>query len=219
MLPLLRKRDGWTEGVANLKGLAERKGEEARRAAENYASVYEGRRGAMVFDVVASRQRKYTKRVRPLVSRWEGAASNSTLVAMVSTPLDASDYGLKAPEPSTMQTIAANLLSFAKEAGVSEDEACRLWAEGVEGLQHAHKLDPVVGSVSGIGPALFAYMRMRCGANALKPDVRVKEALQGLGLTTPGDAHSIITIAQGAAAEVGLDLLSLDQLLWMREDD
>lgn len=180
-LAVLRKRDGWEDGVANLKVLAERKGEDARRAAEHYANVYEGRRGAMVFDVVVSRQRNYMKRVRSLVSKWEGAAPEPTLVGMVSTRLEASEYGLKASEPSTMQAVATNLLSFARETGVSEDEACRLWAEGVDGLQHAHEIDPIVGSVPGIGPALFAYIRMRCGANALKPDVRVKDALRGLG--------------------------------------
>lgn len=218
MLTLLRKREGWEGAVAKLKSLAEQKGDDARGAAKVYANVYEGRRGAMVFDVVASRQRKYTTRVLPLVSKWEAAVSAPTLSAMASTPLIAKDYGLTSGEPTTMRTVAANLLELADDAGLSEDEACRLWAEGVDGLQHAYMLDPVVGSVSGIGPALFAYMRMRCGANALKPDVRVAEALRGLGFTTPGDAHSVITIAQGAAAEIDLDLLSLDQLLWSWKD-
>lgn len=214
MLALLRKREGWTEAVAMLNDLAQQKGEGARGAAKVYANVYEGRRGAMVFDVVASRQRKYKTKVLPLVSRWEAAVSAPTLRAMASSPLEAKDYGLTSGEPTTMRTVAANLLELAEDGGMSDDEACRLWAEGVGGLQHAHNLDPVVGSVSGIGPALFAYMRMRCGANALKPDVRVIGALRGLGFSTPGDAHSVITIAQGAAAEVSLDLLTLDQLLW-----
>lgn len=214
MLTLLRKREGWAEAVTKLKDLAERKGDDARDAARAYANVYEGRRGAMVFDVVASRRRKYTARVRPLVAKWEASVSASSLDALTSAPLRAREYGLKEAEPATMQIVAANLLGFAEESGLSEDAACRLWAEGVDGLQHAHKLDPVVGSVSGIGAALFAYMRMRCGANALKPDVRVAKALRGLGFTTPGDAHSVITVAQGAAAEIDLDLLSLDQLLW-----
>ncbi|MGP9843332.1 hypothetical protein [Brachybacterium sp. 107] len=214
MLTLLRKREGWADAVVKLKGLADEKGDEARAAARTYANVYKGRRGAMVFDVVASRQRKYATRVRPSVAQWEGAVSAPTLSVLASTRLDPKDYGLREDEPATMQTVAANLLDFADESGLSDDEACRRWAEGVDGLQHAHALDPVVGSVSGIGPALFAYMRMRCGANALKPDVRVAKSLNGLGFTTPGDSHSVLTIAQGAAAEIDVDLLTLDQLLW-----
>lgn len=214
LLTLLRKREGWSEAVARLRNLAESNGDDARRAADAYARVYEGRRGAMVFDVVASRRRNYAKRVIPMVARWEDVVSEPTLRAMVSTPPDAGDFGLKTAEPSTMRSVAQNLLAFAEETGQSEDEACRQWAEGVEGLQHAHSLDPIVGSVSGIGTALFAYMRMRCGANTLKPDDRVTKALRGLGFATPGDPHSVITIAQGAAAEIGFDLLSLDQLLW-----
>ncbi|HLR95839.1 MAG TPA: hypothetical protein VK053_15045 [Jiangellaceae bacterium] len=214
LLTLLRKREGWSEAVARLRNLAESSGDDARRAADAYARVYEGRRGAMVFDVVASRRRNYPKRVIPMVAWWEDVVPEPTLSALASTPLDAGDFGLMTAEPSTMRSVAQNLLDFAEETGQSDDEACRQWAEGVEGLQHAHNLDPIVGSVSGIGTALFAYMRMRCGANTLKPDVRVAKALRGLGFATPGDSHSVITIAQGAAAEIGFDLLSLDQLLW-----
>ena len=69
----------------------------------------------------------------------------------------------------------------------------------------------------GIGPALFAYMRMRCGADALKPDLRVAAALRELGFGVPGDEHSILVIARAAAAELDVSLLVLDQLLWGRD--
>lgn len=192
-------------------------GEAARAAASDYAAVYEGRRGSMVFDVVASRQRKYLSRVRPLVAQWEANVTEPSLQTLALEPLDRTAYGLQSSEPVTMQTVAANLVDFAASLGVSEDEACRTWAREVEGLEHSPRLDPVVGAVSGIGPALFTYMRMRCGADALKPDVRVIAALRSLGFTTPGDAHSVLVVARGAASEVGLDLLSLDQLLWFYE--
>lgn len=214
MLTLLRQREGWAEAVANLSSLAEAHGESARAAAMDYANVYEGRRGAMVFDVVASRQRNYENRVLPRVAQWESSVSEPTLRSLASEQLVAKDYGLMRGEPATMQSVAANLLTFAADLGRSEDEACRIWAREVEGLQHAHKLDPVVGAVSGIGTALFSYMRMRCGANALKPDVRVRKALRKLGFTVPRGDHSIMVVAQGAAAEVDVDLLTLDQLLW-----
>ena len=86
-----------------------------------------------------------------------------------------------------------------------------------EVLEHAPKLDPVVGGVPGIGPALFAYMRMRCGADALKPDLRVADALRNLGFESAGDPHSILVVARAAATELGVSLLVLDQLLWGRD--
>ena len=70
------------------------------------------------------------------------------------------------------------MAAFADGLGLSEDEGCLRWAHGVAGLEHAPGLDPVVGSVNGIGPALFAYLRMRSGADALKPDLRVARALR-----------------------------------------
>lgn len=213
-LMVLRRREGWADAVRNLSELVATHGARARTAAADYADFYTGRRGAMVFDVVASRQRQYEGRVLPMVQRWEQGAEAPTLRAMASGGLEAKEYGLQRAEPVTMHNVASNLLAFAALLGMSEDDACRVWADGVEGLEHAHKLDPIVGAVSGIGPALFAYMRMRCGANALKPDLRVVAALRQLGFALPGDPHSVLVIARGAAAEVDLDLLSLDQLLW-----
>jgi len=85
---------------------------------------------------------------------------------------------------------------------------------GVGMLEHAHGLDPVVGSVRGIGPALFAYMRMRCGADALKPDLRVRNALRSVGLAVPSGEHEILVLARALAQEIGISALQLDQLLW-----
>jgi hypothetical protein len=215
-LVIFRQRPEWSSAVSKLRGLAAAGGEGARAAASRYSQVYAGRRGAMVVDVVASRQRNYKTRVLPLVDRWSAVVAEPTLAALSATPLKAKDFGLQASEPIAMRTIAANLLALSTELAVSEDEACRVWADSVQGLEHAHKLDPVVGDVSGIGPALFAYMRMRCGADALKPDQRVVAALSDLGFSVPGDGHSTIVIARAAAAEIGFDLLTLDQLLWGR---
>jgi hypothetical protein len=131
--------------------------------------------------------------------------------------VEAVEFGLQRTEPVTLQTVAANLLSFCRAEGLGEDEGCEEWAARVQGLEHAPKLDPIVGGVSGIGPALFAYMRMRCGADALKPDLRVARALRDLGFDVPGDEHSIIVTARAAAAELDVSLLVLDQMLWGRD--
>lgn len=71
VLTVLRRRSEWGPAVSELRDLLAQHGAEARRRAEDYGRVYEGRRGAMVLDVVASRQRRYQKRVLPLVAQWE----------------------------------------------------------------------------------------------------------------------------------------------------
>jgi hypothetical protein len=57
-------------------------------------------------------------------------------------------------------------------------------------------------------------LRMRSGADALKPDVRVRRRLRGLGFRTPTDDAALLLMAEVAAAEVGLSRFELDQLLW-----
>jgi hypothetical protein len=204
VLPVMRKRSRWPEAVERLRNLAASRGDGPHRAAEAYGEVYRGRRGAMVFDVVVSRQRKYQSVVLPRVEKWAAAVGEPSLARLAQTEVDAKQFGLQRTEPLTLQTVATNLLSFCQAEGLSEDEGCRAWADGVQGLEHAPKLDPVVGGVSGIGPALFAYMRMRCGADALKPDLRVANSLRVLGFDVPADEHSILVVARAAAAELGV---------------
>ena len=216
VLEVLRNRPGWQEAVAELRVLWGGAGGAAQQRAEQYGMVYEGRRGAMVVDVVASRQRKYQSRVLPLVARWEEHVEDSTLRQLAARP-DSAMLGLRSGEAETMSTVACRLLRFADEHGLSEDEACRAWATSVDALEHAYLLDPYVGSVRGIGLALFSYLRMRCGADALKPDIRVQKALNTLGFNVPNNPDAILVIAKGAAAEIGTGPLVLDQLLWGRQ--
>lgn len=216
-LVALRQRPEWRAAVGRLQTLADERGEEAHAAARQYATKYLNRRGSMVVDVVVSRQRRYVQSALPKVTRWENDHQPPTLEALAESPPDAASYGLLRSEPVTMQTIAQNLTQLIRELEVDEDGGCRTWAASVRGLEHAHRLDPVVGAVPGIGPALFAYLRMHCGADALKPDLRVAKALRGLGFTVPGDAHSIMVLARAAAAEIDVPLLTLDQLLWSRD--
>ena len=125
-------------------------------------------------------------------------------------------YGLRSGESATIAALACNLVDFVDERslGEQEDEGCMQWAQGVAGLEHAPGLDPVAGSVTGIGPALFAYLRMRSGADALKPDLRVARALRKLGFYVPVGEHAILVVAHAAADEAAISPLVLDQLLW-----
>jgi hypothetical protein len=108
-----------------------------------------------------------------------------------------------------MQQVAQGLVRYCDRHGLSEEDGVREWGLGASPFDHAPKLEPYVGSVKGMGPALFAYLRMRSGADALKPDLRVRDGLNALGFAVPRDEHAIL-VAHAAAEEVGLALLLLD---------
>jgi hypothetical protein len=218
VLDVLRERPEWSGAVARLRQLYAQGGAAAREEAARYGQKYARQRGAMVVDVVASRQRSYLSRVRHIVNGWREEAREPTLAWLAANPPDGARLGLMATEPQTMRQVAENLVAFAHGRGLDEDGGCRTWAEEVDGLEHAHRLDPVVGGVSGIGLALFAYMRMRCGAKALKPDGRVRRELRRLGFQVPAGEHAILVVAKAAAAELAVDLLVLDQLLWWAQE-
>ncbi|MEI6156405.1 MAG: hypothetical protein WCP88_04300, partial [bacterium] len=80
------------------------------------------------------------------------------------------------------------------------------------------KLDPYVG-VKGIGIALYAYLRMRSGADAIKPDVWVARLLMEYGATIrdPKDALEVMQCAEQVALAAGISRLTLDQMLWRGE--
>lgn len=214
VLRLLRRRPEWSAAVEALRDLLDQHGERARVLAEHYARFYEARRGSMVLDVVLSRRRRYEQRVLPLIARWEADNSEHSLRWLATHEPDAKQYGLRPGEPATVAALARNLTAFGDDLRLDEDQACLQWATDVAGLEHAPRLDPVVGAVHGIGPALFAYLRMRSGADALKPDTRVTGSLRRLGFAVSGGQHSVLVVADAAAAEVGIGLLVLDQLLW-----
>lgn len=216
---LLRQDPSWGPAIARLEDLKRTGSEQARASAEEYVGVYAGRRGAMILDVVASRQRSYKSRVRPMVAAWLDTNRHHTIAALTANPIDAAQFGLSEAEVQTIATVAEHFREFATAEGLTasadEDRLCRLWADRYEPFEYAPRLDPVVGCVKGIGPALWSYMRMRSGADTLKVDVRVRKALKNLGFSVPSNSdHAVLIIAKSAAQEVGVSLLVLDQLLW-----
>jgi len=214
---VLESRDGWGSAVSKLKSLLATNGTEASARASSYALTYQGRRPAMVFDVVASRQRQYEARVLPMVARFEESPAASSLAALAKTDVSPVS-GLRRGEWETIRNVAAGLTDFGRSAGISiEDEICFQWAQATDELRFAHRLDPFVGAVSGIGPALFAYARMRSGALALKPDLRLKNALKALGLEPPIGEIALLVVCEELARAIGVNRLILDQLLWWLE--
>ncbi len=218
-LELLRADPAWEPAVLRLKDLKKASGAQAESSAHAYVGVYAGRRGAMILDVVASRQRSYKNRVEPMVANWMAASPEHTITALAANRLNAKQYGLSEAEVETIATVAQRFREFAEAEGLTatadEDQLCLRWAQRYGPFEHAPRLDPVIGSVKGIGLALWSYMRMRSGANTLKVDVRVRKALMNLGFSVPRDSdHAVLVIAKAAAEEAGSPLLVLDQLLW-----
>lgn len=204
---------GWGEAIDRLRVLVAEHGDQARQRAQSYASRYQDRRAAMVFDVVASRRRRYTAQVLPMVDRFAetpAAASLADLAHLGVPP----GFGLMSGEADTMQAIARGLVRFCERHGHDDEGGARSWAAWVAPFEHAPPLDPYVGSVNGIGIALMAYMRMRAGADAIKPDIRVRRSLKRLGFPVPAGEHALLLVAHAAAREVSLTRLALDQLLW-----
>lgn len=183
--------------------------------ADEYGTQYADRRGSMVVDVIASRQRRYRTvvldRIVPLYEEKVGDPSLAALAETAPTFLP-----LRRGEAETMQQVAKGLMRFG--GGDGDDECVRLWAEAMEPIRFAHRLDPFVGQTPGVGPALFAYLRMRSGADAIKPDLRVRDALAGIGLRVGTSTSAMITVAEALAAELDVRRLVLDQMLWTARD-
>lgn len=204
----------WQPAMARLSDAFEAGGAAAQDAADVHAARYVGARAAMIFDVVLSRQRRYQQRVVPLVERYQESDEPQTVSELADHGLSG-DWGLRRGEATTIQQVAKGLASFGERSSRSEDDdVVTSWAAQAD-FGIAYDLDPYVGQVKGIGLALFHYLRMRCGADTLKPDVRVRNELSDLGFPVgEGQPATVYVVASAAAAEIGTTRLVLDQLLW-----
>jgi hypothetical protein len=212
LLARLNELPWWREGTGNLRERYQAHSVTAKERASEYAERYAHRRAAMVLDVVLSRQRRYT-RVEKLASEFAETPQGTSLEVLAAEgPGDG--YPLRAGEATTMRAVAGGLLRYCGEHHLDEERGVRQWAREAGVFEHAPRMEPFVGTTPGIGPALFAYLRMRAGADALKPDLRVHTAFRALGYKVPNDPHAMLMVGRGAAEELGIGLLVLDQLLW-----
>jgi len=184
--------------------------------AQQFGDVYRDRRGAMVVDVVASRQRNYLKVVVPRIVNVFEAAQTPTLLSLAQNPPDY--LKLRTGEVQTMVNVAIELLAFGERSKLTnENEICYNWAmlpstyepedPDVENL--------AIAEISGIGPALLEYLRMRSGGNSLKVDVRVKNSLRAIGVPVEYlSDRGVYAVCQTISTELGISMLELDQILW-----
>ena len=201
---------GFQASVGKLKPLFD------QAAVSNEAhSRYSGARGAMVVDVVTSRQRQYETRVLGIVRKWSATVPESSLQELSKNPLDKKTYGLRDGESETIQAVAKGFLRFGEDQNITdEDEICFAWATAVEELRFTPKLDPYIGSIEGMGIALFSYARKLSGADAIKPDVRVRQRLKSLGIDVPDGSQALMMLCELLAEELGVTRSHFDTVLW-----
>ena len=197
----------WDKAVSTIKSGLEAN-PEIRTKAGALAGIYVGKRGLMVVDVVGSMRRKYKEYVVPkLLPSYVEKAADLSLATLANTP--PVWMKLKTGEAEVMSLVARGLIAHGKaHALVSEDEICNHWA--VSGNYGSEIID-----IKGIGPALHEYLRMLCGADTLKVDVRVINGLKGLGISADlFTADGLLEVCKVLAADIGCTLIELDQILW-----
>jgi hypothetical protein len=185
-----------------------------------FEASYASKRGAMVVDVVASRQRQYGTRVLKIVDGWTASVAAPTLKELSNNPPDKKLFGLREGESESISRVANGLLQFGVDFGLKdEDVICEKWARAVEDFRFAPKLDPYVGHVDGMGIALFAYLRKLSGADAIKPDVRVRQRLQSMGFEVPDGAQALMMLSEILADQLQISKSKFDSYLWRNYQD
>lgn len=213
-LSYLRQWPSWAAAIEALATLAAPSAtDQAEVDAAALQSRYVGARGLMVVDAVLSSQRKYDSRVLALIESIKSRTSDYSLEsAATDMPLDG--LPLRRYEEATIRGVAQGLRQRAKNSRLDDDLTVQKWAKEVEPIRFAPKLDQDV-CVKGIALALYAYLRMLSGADAIKPDGRVIGGLCRLGFRLrQDDSVGALLIAEAAAEEVNLSRIHLDQLLW-----
>lgn len=214
LLVHMRLSPGWSASLKRFRSWAESEPEPGPEAA--YGEHYARRRAAMIFDVVASHRRRYKSVVVPLVAKFDAAWPELGITDLANGE-PCSGFGLPTARWATITGVAQGLVGYRTDRGLADtpdDELVRHWASATEAVRFAPRLDPYVGAVSGIGPALFAYMRMRSGVDAIKPDVRVRKRLGVLGFPAPTAESALLLVCEALAEELGISLMRLDRMLW-----
>lgn len=168
---------------------------------------YRHKRGLMVLDVVASRQRRYESHVVPhYLRKYELEVEDLGLEALKSNSLNF--LKLRQGEAETMKSLAAYLLSF---DGVDDEKKVTNFAE--RSLDSSVRASAT--SINGIGDVLYEYLRILSGADSIKIDSRVRQGLGTLGIPESDFSDSgLFKICLEIARESNCRLVDLDQLLW-----
>ena len=212
-MEVFRELPGWGSAVGALNDLHDRTGDRAALAADRFATRFQGQRAAMVFDVVFSANRTYESRVARRVEEFQRTEAAASLRALAEQGVR-DTKGFRRFEADSMRSLANSFADYAEVHGLDDDAACYRWATTADpGVVFG--LDPVIGRVKGVALALYRYLRMRCGADDLKPDRRVAASLERLGFPAVAGSEAIYALAMAVSRDSGISPLVLDQLLWL----
>ena len=198
---------GWSLAVSRLQEVLQQNPEISEKAT-GLAGLYDNRRGTMVVDVISSRQRNYHKRVLPiLIPMYEAKATDSSLRTLAN--YSPSWMPLRNGEAETMSLVAQQLLNYGLQRRITnENEISHIWSSDTEAGKE-------LLVIKGVGPALLQYLRMLCGANTIKIDLRVIRGLGLLGIpVTWFTADGLLELCSELSKDTGCSLLELDQVLF-----
>lgn len=208
MPEMMRQLPNWDNAVTAVK----RKlvSTDASRKAKELQLRYVGKRGLMVLDVVASRQRRYDKVVVPhYLEKYKSMVPDLGLSYL---KLNSPDFlKLTKSEPLTLSEVAGFLLGF---DGHTDEEKI----SNFKAVSHSFECRQKAIAIKGIGEVLYEYLRILSGADSLKVDVRVREQLWLLGIPVSDFTDSgLLNICRVLAADAQCTLVELDQALWNDE--
>lgn len=178
---------------------------------ERIKGLYRGQRGLMVVDVVASRQRRYESGVEGRILPAYRAEAQSLGLEWLSKN-SPNFLKLRSNEADTMSELAQFLTGFSQG---DDDE--KTISEFVKSSDRAAIRAKAI-SIKGIGPVLYEYLRLLCGADTIKIDSRVRGSLRQLGFPQHYFSdQGLLELCKGLSSSLGCSLVELDQALWNNE--
>ena len=112
------------------------------------------------------------------------------------------------PRIQTLELLVNWFLAYQQKHGFGDDlEAMRYWA------QQPYKEPLSAYGVRGIGIATTQYLRMLAGADTVKPDARIHQAVEdALGRSVTDE--EAISLIEEAARRLGVGATTLDHVIW-----
>ncbi|WP_254767229.1 hypothetical protein [Salinilacihabitans rarus] len=168
----------------------------------------------------ATTGQNYVTGVRPTVERFReafvetGRATTLEALAALSVEDETLVEAFGAQRKRRVLLEVARALAARSETGL---DALRAWAVGAD--PYRYEADPI-GSISGVGPSTFQFLRQQAGVDAATPDPtltslveRVDDEVEGLDLDT---SESLRTIASCELLSLvtSYRILEIDRIAW-----
>ena len=168
-------------------------------------------------DAVLAVQRRYKQFVVPRIARFQQEYPHVRSLSDLKQLIEC--YGHRRfgeqvwnyrylPRIQTLELLVNWFLAYQQKHGFADDlEAMRYWA------QQPYKEPLSAYGVRGIGIATTQYLRMLAGADTVKPDVRIHQAIEdALGRSVENE--EAISLIEEAVRRLGVGATTLDHAIW-----